>query len=245
MKGLVAVAPNQPCPPPDSHADLAPLATWSCSQEAGPADCRVVAEDPRVAVNWGQCLPRPEDPRALTAGMTCRGGQLHSGDPAAGSAPWNLGAAADRVQLRQLYELPEDKSFSSSALNCRPTRIGVPLGRTYRSCRADERGLEQVRGERGGMKPELCAVVGGSAFDRCVEKDFHACLEQIVGRGMVASCSLDQPCREDSICQALPHQLDAVPSQAGRALAEAGIGFCTPTYFLFQMRLDGHPVPRP
>ena len=39
-------------------------------------------------------------------------------------------------------------------------------------------------------------------------------------------------------------QLDGVDDEAGRALAEAGIGFCTPTYFLFQLRLDGHPVPR-
>jgi hypothetical protein len=86
-------------------------------------------------------------------------------------------------------------------------------------------------------------VVGGAKFDLCVEGDFHECLDQIIGRGMVASCSIEHPCREDAICQALPWQLSSVPSTAGQAVAEAGVGFCTPTYFLFQLRLDGHPQP--
>jgi hypothetical protein len=87
-------------------------------------------------------------------------------------------------------------------------------------------------------------VVGGNSFDLCVEGDFHKCLEQIIGRGMVARCSEQLPCREDAICQMLPWQLEGVPSEAGQKLSEAGIGFCTPTYFLFQLRLDGHPTPR-
>jgi hypothetical protein len=28
-----------------------------------------------------------------------------------------------------------------------------------------------------------------------------------------------------------------------RALGSQGTGFCSPTYFLFQLRLDGHPTP--
>ena len=39
------------------------------------------------------------------------------------------------------------------------------------------------------------------------------------------------------MCQALPSDLPDV----GRV---AGLGYCSPTYFLFQMRLDGHPDPR-
>ena len=40
-----------------------------------------------------------------------------------------------------LYDLPEDKRFSSESYNCRPPVIGVPLGRAYRSCTAEERSL--------------------------------------------------------------------------------------------------------
>ena len=86
-------------------------------------------------------------------------------------------------------------------------------------------------------------MVGGSQFDRCVEKDFHACLEKIVARGMVDSCHKGKFCREDYICQKFPYQLKKVDQQHGKAVAEAGVGFCTPTYFVFQLRLDGHPDP--
>jgi hypothetical protein len=60
---------------------------------------------------------------------------------------------------------------------------------------------------------------------------------------MVSSCHSEHYCREDYIFQALPYQLEGVPAEAGKAVADAGVGFCTPTYFVFQLRLDGHPVP--
>ncbi len=235
MKGYVDVGANQACLPEAHTSDVAPESRWRCA--AG--RCRVVAADPKAALNWGQCVP--DDVADVTAGQTCRAGTITSTPP--GDGVWNQHATADTVALTQLWDLAEDKTFAVDAYNCRPTRIGVPLGRLYRRCTEDERTLEHVRGERGGLDPEICAVVGGTRFDQCVERDFHACLEEIVGRGMVATCGPDLPCREDAICQALPWQLEGVPDAAGRALAEAGVGFCTPTYFLFQLRLDGHPVP--
>ena len=236
MKGYVAVGSNQPCLPAVHHGDLQAAATWSCAT----GTCEVVAADPSTAVNWGQCMPAEA---GIRAGQTCREGAIRTRAPR-GDGAFNQHAYADKVDLRQRWALPEDKTFAEDAYNCRPTVIGVPLGRTYRRCTAEERTLQQVRGALGGLAPDICAVVGGSRFDRCVEEDFHACLEQIVGRGMVATCSAELPCREDMICQSLPWQLDGVPDDAGRALTDAGVGFCTPTYFLFQLRLDGHPVPR-
>lgn len=230
----VDVGANQVCLPEAHRADIAPESRWRC--ETG--TCRVVAADARSVLNWGQCTPDEAD---MKAGQTCRTGAVSSKPP--GDGVWNQHAYADTVALMQMWDLPEDKTFAADAYNCRPTRIGVPLGRLYRRCTAEERTLEGVRAESGALAPEICAVVGGTKFDQCVEKDFHACLEQIVGRGMVATCSADVPCREDAICQALPWQLNGVPNDAGRRLAEAGVGFCTPTYFLFQLRLDGHPVP--
>lgn len=63
------------------------------------------------------------------------------------------------------------------------------------------------------------------------------CLHQAVARGNRPACGRDRFCREDFICQALPDEVDPenrVPD---------GVGFCSPTYFVFQMRLDGHPDP--
>jgi hypothetical protein len=42
------------------------------------------------------------------------------------------------------------------------------------------------------------------------------------------ACDADQPCRDDYLC----------------ALTPAGKGACLPPYFVFQMRVDGHPAAR-
>lgn len=229
-EGYPDVGSNATCVPPESRDLLA--APWGCAK-AGEV-CTVVAADASSAVQFGQCIP--EDVAGLSAGMTCRAGTITAAERA--GAPFNLHAYRDTFSSEQLYGLPENKQFAADSLNCRPTVIGVPLGRAYRRCTDAERALTDAT-----ESPDICAVVGGSRFDQCVEGDFHSCLSGIVGRGMVDSCSSDRFCREDYICQALPHQLSSVPDEAGQAVAAAGVGFCTPTYFLFQLRLDGHPTP--
>lgn len=216
---------NRPC----LDGDLGYDADWSCEEGL---TCTLVAADPNASVQFGQCLPAVP----TTAGQTCREGTIASSTY---GEPFNARSDRDTLATQPIWDLPQDKSFTTDSLNCRPTVIGVPLGRTYRSCTTAERTLEGVTAE----STEICAVVGGSRFDKCVEEDFHTCLGGIVARGVVDLCHVDQPCREDYICQALPYQLESVPTEAGQALTEAGIGFCTPTYFLFQLRLDGHPVP--
>jgi len=70
----------------------------------------------------------------------------------------------------------------------------------------------------------------------------------VVGRGLLDTCTIDRPCREDYICQQIPDFLAHAehPASAERitALHARGIGFCTPTCFVYQLRLDGHPEPR-
>lgn len=241
--GPVRVAADQPCLPDASLSALQPGAAWGCAEEHR---CEVLVEGPEVALQWGMCVP--QSAAGLRAGMSCRRqtvtSRFQSGrKQAAAGLPWATHAYADHFVQSQRYGLPEDKRFSPSAHNCRPPVLGVPLGRAYRTCTAEERALEGVIDQTGELAPELCGVVGGAAFDACVEGDFHGCMEKIVGRGMVAACDPAHPCREDHTCQALPFQLKGVPTEAGRALAERGVGFCTPTYFLFQLRLDGHPAP--
>ena len=65
---------------------------------------------------------------------------------------------------------------------------------------------------------------------------FDECLAGAVQRGNRASCEAEHFCRDDYICQAFP------PDTPGVAKIK-GVGFCSPTYFVFQMRIDNHTTP--
>ena len=218
----------------DSHkGDFQADAQWTCPQNH---TCEKVV-DSEVGVIFGQCMPSKDN---LLSGQTCRTGSI-TDSQINSVGVYNLHAYADTFKEEQRYDLLDNNRFTFDSYNCRPTRIGVPLGRTYRKCTTDERAFEPQQIDP--TSPEICAVVGGAKFDSCVEKDFHTCLDSIVARGMVDSCHSGRFCREDYICQALPYQLNGVDTDKGKAIADAGVGFCTPTYFVFQLRLDGHPIP--
>ena len=229
------VSRNQVCLPDEYLDDVQKEQAWRCS--AGET-CQIVVKQEGVGIQFGQCIPEEKD---IDSGNTCREGTIKGHQKKQGR-PFNLHNYADNFVGKQIYALSEGKDFSAEEYNCRPTRIGVPLGRTYRKCTSAERKFEGFSFERPPR--EICAVVGGSRFDSCVEKDFHQCIDSIVARGMVDSCSRDSFCREDYICQALPYQLNGIDTAKGKEIHDAGIGFCTPTYFVFQLRLDGHPVPK-
>jgi hypothetical protein len=112
---------------------------------------------------------------------------------------------------------------------------------------------------------EICANQGGNGFDLCAASgDSGACLEARVVRSMLDTCYPGHFCREDYICQRLPdynliseaHYATkkngkrvnlSSPSKINGAFIQKAqadhLGFCVPTYFLFNMRLDGHPSP--
>ena len=234
LTGQAEAHTNGNCIPESYRADFRTTGGLTCSAEQ---TCEIVASDPSVGIQFGQCMPTSA---ALKSGNTCRMGEI-TPTLEQRDGLFNLHAYADRFTQTQRYDLPENMRFAVDSYNCRPPRIGVPLGRTFRQCTPEERQLDGLTGE--DVQEEFCAVVGGSRFDSCVERDFHSCLEEVVGRGMVSSCHLGHFCREDYICQLLPYQLNGVPTEAGQAVVDAGVGFCTPTYFMFQLRLDGHPVP--
>lgn len=146
---------------------------------------------------------------------------------------------------------------------CVLPQSGASLGRMSRRCTLEEENFEVDFAK--GIPEELCANQGGSGFDMCAASgDSGACLETKVARSMLDTCSESRSCREDYICQKFPdyHKISlknyvrkkddqlinlSQPSKIrGAAIEEArrrGIGFCVPTYFLFNMRLDGHPSP--
>ncbi len=117
----------------------------------------------------------------------------------------------------------------------------------------------------GRIPAEICANQGGNGFDMCAARgDSGACLQSRVARAMLDTCGPGFFCRDDYICQQLPAYNEisrrdygrkkrgkrvnkATPDKVRRVVIEAlsarNIGFCVPTYFLFNMRVDGHPSP--
>jgi hypothetical protein len=192
---------------------------WGC----GPQEtCEVVAENPRLGLAYGQCMPKRE-----VSGLACRSGRV-----APSAQPYN-----DRLKLTGTLNSFAPRP-SATAYNCRPPSIGVPGGLAYRQCSAVDRSFERFAKRGGEMPAEICGLAGGKDFDRCVaSKDVAGCLHASVARGNRPTCGRERHCREDYICQSLPDEVphsERVPDD---------VGFCSPTYFVFQMRLDGHPDP--
>jgi hypothetical protein len=151
-----------------------------------------------------------------------------------------------------------------SGLRCVLPQSGAPLGRASRDCTAGEENFLDVNPALR-VPRELCANQGGNGFDLCAATgNAGACLESRVVRAMLDTCSPSRTCREDYICQKFPNydrisardygntrngqrvnrsSPDKINGSAIRALQAAEVGFCVPTYFLFNMRLDGHPSP--
>jgi hypothetical protein len=83
--------------------------------------------------------------------------------------------------------------------------------------------VDLQRGETCGS----IAILQG--FNACLaaRKPFTECLRNNVRPAALKSCSETEPCRDDFIC----------------ARTAEGHGACIPPYFLFQLRVDGHPAP--
>ena len=72
-------------------------------------------------------------------------------------------------------------------------------------------------------------------FNRCLagNKPFAQCLRH-TRPGQLRRCSAAQACRDDYVCT-------QVAQPSGPLFASDSGGACMPPYFLFQMRVDGHP----
>jgi hypothetical protein len=101
---------------------------------------------------------------------------------------------------------------------CETVRVGFPGGMCSGGCAVLKSG-------------ETCgsiAVLQG--FNACLaraKESFSECLRANVRPGALRGCSETEFCRDDYIC----------------TRTAAGKGACIPPYFLFQLRVDGHPKP--
>jgi hypothetical protein len=238
-----AAGDNMPCP---LNADLANTAKWSCNA-ARNLSCQPMVTNASTSSHLGQCMPAAQN---ISAGLTCRSNAIDDStakNAARDPLGFNLRSFTDRVGEEELvYKIPEGK-LSGYDYNCRPTKIGVPLGRITRPCKPEEATLSAIRA--GSMPSEICAVVGGKGFEQMAKGYFDSGIFAAgVGRGLLNTCTPSRFCREDYICQEMPDFVTGakfnVSAQALNSLRTRKIGFCTPTYFVYQLRLDGHPNPR-
>lgn len=195
---------------------------WGCT--AG-SSCKPLVESKAVGIEFGQCV-RLDEARNFS-GQPCLTGAIAT----VAGRPY-----LDRYKLTGQFGAFAP-GFSQTAYNCRPAKIGVPAGMAYRQCTPGDRVFAGFG--NGKVPEEICGLAGGKAFDDCVATNrFDDCLAKAVTRGNRGTCSATSFCREDYMCQALP---DDVP---GATTLVKDYGFCSPTYFLFQMRIDGHPDPQ-
>ena len=194
---------------------------WQCG--AGTV-CTPLATTDKTRIALAQCLPPPDT--EMYSGLPCLQGEV---------------ASSTDQPFKDQFPLTQFAAFAAKAsaadYTCRPPRIGVPGGLAYRRCNDKRPHLCVVQAGRRKLPPEICGLTGGKAFDICVGTgNFDECLAGAVQRGNRPSCSADHFCRDDYICQAFP------PDTPGVGKIK-GVGFCSPTYFLFQMRIDNHTTP--
>ncbi|MEQ1865051.1 MAG: hypothetical protein ABL996_10415 [Micropepsaceae bacterium] len=226
-----------------------------------PTACQRTVTSKTEPVLFGECVVKGG---RASAGAVCWKGEI--------SEVTNLPQDRGPIPAYNLFAFQDKWKLGGSAyagsevngLKCVLPQSGAPLGRSSRACTMDE---ENFAGLDLNTKipPHLCANQGGNGFDLCAASgNSGACLEQRVVRGMLDTCSPSRSCREDYICQKFPDydkisardygntkngkrvnrsSPDKINARAIRDLHEAEVGFCVPTYFLFNMRLDGHPSP--
>ncbi|MEP6565082.1 MAG: hypothetical protein ABJB10_08070 [Mesorhizobium sp.] len=197
-------------------------ATWQCG---GGTVCTPLATASGVRTKLAQCL-LPKDSKQIFSGHPCLTGSIISNE----TQPFN-----DRYKITgQFAAFATD--VSRTAYTCRPPKIGVPAGIAYRGCDDKDRNFSAFKAGKP-MPNEICGLVGGKKFDICVAtNNFDQCLGGAVNRGNRPACDAEHFCREDYMCQSLP------PDTPGIGKVK-GIGFCSPTYFIFQMRIDNHATP--
>jgi|GEM_PF-446973 len=240
----VGAGDNMPCP---LESELAAGGRWSCDKSRN-LSCVALVTNEAQSSGLGQCVPSAS---RIYAGLSCRKNSIQDQTEsltrsANGAMAFNLRSFLDRVSKdEQLYSLPEG-TVDAASYNCRPTRIGVPLGRVTKGCDPSQRALKGLRLQP--VPDEMCAVVGGKGFEEMAKGYFNSKkFAEGVGRGILNTCSPTRFCREDYICQEMPDFLTGprfgVASSVLKELRDSKVGFCTPTYFVYQLRLDGHPNP--
>lgn len=122
---------------------------------------------------------------------------------------------ANRDPHRDRVVAPRARPCPDAAV-CNQNSVGFPGGMCTAGCDAGD----------GGTVCGKIAILRG--FNDCLARrePFARCLADNATPAALRACDASTPCRDDYLC--------------ARA-ASPGKGACIPPYFLFQMRVDGHP----
>jgi hypothetical protein len=136
--------------------------------------------------------------------------------PIAGSACQSARIVQDRDPHRDRLTAQRDSGCGVLGV-CESAGVGFPAGMCSGAC--------------SDLRPgETCGSIAIlQSFNACLaaHEPFAACLRDNVRPAALKTCSEEEPCRDDFIC----------------ARMAEGQGACIPPYFLFQLRVDGHPLP--
>jgi hypothetical protein len=149
--------------------------------------------------------------------LVSRTGVCTPDDPLAGSACQPARMVHDRNPHRDRLVARRDAICGALPV-CESSQVGFPAGMCSAGC--------------GGMaRPEeTCGTIAIlQTFNACLaaRRPFAECLRNNVRPALLHKCDREAPCRDDFIC----------------ARTATGQGACIPPYFLFQLRVDGHPSP--
>jgi hypothetical protein len=162
------------------------------------------------------------------SGLVCRASDNAAGDSTVGQClpAGNQGEVGDPCEvgvMRPHADPRRDRIVGAARRPCRAgvceaSAVGFPAGMCAVSC---------------GMDPDVgCGAIAVLAdFNACLgrRRPFTDCLEKHVRPAGLRRCDEQTPCRDDYLC----------------ARGQDGSGVCIPPYFLFQLRVDGHPHPPP
>jgi hypothetical protein len=204
-----------------------------CHQVRSVAGFHLVGVDPpgapagaALAIAYSPLLASERGRRAGLIEALARDATADLGRPLAPAerapaSPPGIGEACEVGKIRASARSPEHdviankRRFACSAgLSCTSQRGGFAGGMCQARCSALGAGA-------------VCGVIAVHPFNDCLGSGtpFSTCIKHVRPVGL-ASCSDAVPCRDDYVCARTP----------------AGDGACMPPYFLFQMRVDGHPL---
>ncbi len=199
------------------------------------AHCHL-GDDPSFA-NWTcssglKCLGLYESEAAKDMGVCVSESGTELGDPtergvikAQGGKWYNDKYTRSEI----LFNLSTENYVNSPQSPLPGTKTGGFPGGSIRlnSCQASAMSQHESEGLCGALP------AAGNGFNNCIfnpSKSFEDCVQEFAKGVGLRSCSRSLPCRDDYICVE-----SMVPN-----LSDSGV--CVPPYFLFQFRVDGHPI---
>lgn len=212
---------------PRRAAYIKAVHTGKPASDFRPLSERAVAEDGAHGAHCGLGDPgfknwtcRPGlicQPYGLEQGDKTVGQCFSAGAPAAVGEPCETGYMIGHSDPHKDRVRQNKETSCGTGGVCETNYVGFPEGMCAVSCGSSTDNMHCGR---------IALLVG---FNRCLGKGqpFPKCLDENTRPTGLRACSLESPCRDDYICSGL----------SGKT------GTCIPPYFLFQMRVDGHPRP--